>query len=127
MLLKVLIIGLLIAFGEVINGNIRVRVLHRKFGKKRAKRISFFSGTIIIFLICWFTLPWIKPSNFQDCFVIGSTWLIIMLFFDIYFGRYVFKFKWNKVMDDFNPMKGNLLSIGMVFLLFCPAIVFWLQ
>jgi hypothetical protein len=127
MLFKVSIVGLMIAFGEVLNGNIRVRILHRKFGKKRAKTISFMSGVIIIFTICWFTLPWIEPSDYKDCILIGSLWLIILMCLDIYFGRYVFKLQWIKIIDDFNPMKGNLLGVGMVFLFFCPTIVFWLN
>jgi hypothetical protein len=43
------------------------------------------------------------------------------------FGKYVFKLKWNKIVDDFNPMKGNLLGLGMVLLFFSPAIVFSFQ
>lgn len=39
---KAFIVGLLIALGEVANGNVRVRVLNRKWGKQRAKTISFF-------------------------------------------------------------------------------------
>lgn len=121
----VFIAGLLIAFGEVVNGNIRVRVLHRQLGKKKAKIVSFFSGIVIIFMICLFTSSWINPNSYIDCIVIGFTWLVIMMCLDIYFGRYVFKFKWNKIFNDFNLMTGNLLSIGLVFLLFCPAIMFW--
>lgn len=127
MLLKVLFVGLLIAFGEVINGNIRVRILHGKFGKKRAKTLSFISGVLIIFAICWITLSWINPSGYKDCILTGSIWLIIMMCLDIYFARYVFKLQWNKIIDDFNPMKGNLLGIGMAFLFSCPSVVFWLN
>ncbi|OIN95017.1 MAG: hypothetical protein AUJ48_04025 [Deltaproteobacteria bacterium CG1_02_45_11] len=127
MLLKILAVGLLIAFGEVINGNIRVRVLHAKFGMKRAKQLSFFSGTALIFTICWFTLPWISPKDILDCFKIGFIWFMIMFSLDIYFAKYVFKLKWNKIAEDFNPLKGNLISIGMVLLFLSPYIVFRLQ
>jgi hypothetical protein len=126
-LLKTLAVGLLLAFGEVVNGNIRVRVLHRLYGKKRAKKISFFSGTAIIYVICWFTLPWVAPVNYFDCYKIGFVWLVIMLGLDIYFGRYVFKFKWGKIVEDFNPVKGNLLGVGMLLLFLSPSIVFWMQ
>jgi predicted acyltransferase len=127
MLLKALIVGLLIAIAEVINGNIRVRFLHTRFGKKRAKLISFISGVVFIIVISWATLGWINPANYEDCFYVGLTWLLIMLCLDIYFGKQVFKLKWTQVLDDFNPMKGNLLSIGMIFLLLCPSIMFWLS
>ena len=124
MLIKSLLIGLLIALGEVVNENIRVRVLHKRFGLKRAKLISFFSGIAIIFLICWFLLPWIAPKDNTDCYLVGFSWLAVMLCLDIYFAKYVFKLKWNKIFDDFNLFKGNLLTVGMAFLFFSPIIVF---
>lgn len=127
MLLKTLAVGLLISISEVVNGNIRVHLLHRLYGKKLAKTISFFSGITIIFIISWFTLPWVSPGNYSDCYVIGIIWLIMLLSLDIYFGRYVFKFKWIKIANDFNPLKGNLLSVGLVLLFLCPSIVFWFQ
>lgn len=127
MLFKTLAVGLLLAIGEILNGNIRVRVLHHLCGKKRAKKISFFSGTTIIYAIAWFTLPWLSPANYLDCYKIGFSWLMIMLGIDIYFGRYVFKFKWNKIVGDFNPLKGNLLGVGMLLLFLSLSIVFWVQ
>ena len=127
MLLKILVVGLLIALGEVINGNIRVRILHKKFGKRRAKEISFFSGLAIILTISWFSLPWISPNDFLDSLKIGFIWFTMMLCLDILFGKYVFKMKWHKIAEDFNPMKGNLLSVGLVLLLFIPGIIFFIQ
>ena len=124
---KALLIGFLLATGEVINGNIRVRVLHGMFGKSRAKTISFFSGIGIIALISWFSLPWVNPGNYRECLLTGLVWLAIMVSLDIYFARRVFRLGWNRVLDDFNPLKGNLLSIGMIFLFFSPSIVYWFQ
>jgi hypothetical protein len=124
---KSLVVGLLIAVGEIVNGNVRVRLLHSRFGKKRAKLISFFSGTLIIYSICWLTLPWLAPSSSLDCLIIGLVWLAIMLALDIYFGRYVFKFNWAKVWNDFNPAAGNMLGIGMLLLFLSPIVVFQLQ
>lgn len=127
MLLKALLAGLLIACGEVVNGNIRVRVLHSRVGKRRAKHISFISGVAILTAICWLTLPWIAPADYRDCLLVGAIWLAIMLCLDLYFARNVFRLTWKKIRDDFNPMKGNLLSLGMIYLLACPALVFTLR
>ncbi len=127
MLLKTLAVGFLLAIGEIVNGNVRVRILHHIYGKKRAKNISFISGAIIIYGISWVTLPWISPVNYYDCYKIGFVWLVIMLGLDIYFGRYVFNFKLTKIIEDFNPFKGNLLSVGMLLLFVSPSIVFWVQ
>jgi hypothetical protein len=127
MLLKALAIGLLLALGEIINGNIRVRVLHRSYGQRRAKTLSLLSGIAIIFAIAWLALPWVAPTNYLDCFKLGLMWLMIMLSLDIFVGRYLFKYKWQRIFDDFNLFKGNLLSVGMLILFICPSLVFWLQ
>lgn len=127
MLIKSLLIGLLLALAEVVNGTIRVRMLQKRFGLKRAKRVSFFSGVTVIFLICWFALPWIDPDGYGACALIGLIWLAILLALDLYFAKQVFKMDWSKIREDFNPMQGNLLGIGMLFLLVCPSIVFWLM
>ena len=127
MFLKALAVGLLLALGEVVNGNIRVRILHKFYALKRAKTLSLFSGTAIIYAIAWITLPWINPISYLDCLNVGLVWLTIMLSLDIVVGRYVFKYKWHKILDDFNLFKGNLLSVGMLLLFISTSLVFWLQ
>ncbi len=127
MLIKIILTWLLIAIGEIINGNIRVRYLHQKYGVHRAKQISFFSGTAIFTTIIWFSLPWIDPSNLYECFSIGLILTALMILVDIYFGKYIFHYSWKKIADDFNPRKGNLLGIGMLLLFLCPAIIFILK
>jgi membrane-bound metal-dependent hydrolase YbcI (DUF457 family) len=127
MLLKTIAVWLLIAAGEVLNGNLRVRYLQRKFGRHRGKQISFFSGVLIFYLIAWLCLPWIGPQTIAECLVVGLVWVCLMTLLDIYFGRFVFRYSWQKVIDDFNPKKGNLLGVGMVLLLFCPTLVYLLK
>jgi hypothetical protein len=123
---KAVAIWIVIAAGEILNGNFRVRFLHRKYGINRAKKISFFTGITIIYTICWYTLPWVNPSSLQDCFLIGLIWMLLMLCVDIYFGRYVFRFNWIKIIEDFDLRKGNLLGVGMGLLFLCPTIVYLL-
>jgi hypothetical protein len=123
---RAIAIWVLIATGEILNGNFRVRYLHRRFKKNCAKKISFFTGLTIIYAICWLTLPWVSPTNLTDCFLIGLIWMILMLCLDIYFGRYVFRFKWIKILEDFDLRKGNLLGVGLGLLFLCPAIVYLL-
>ena len=127
MIIKTLIIWVVIAIGEIVNGNIRVRYLQRRFGLNRAKQISFFSGVTIFTTIIWFFLAWVGPTNLYQCLKIGLMWTILMLLLDIYFGRFIFRYSWPKILEDFNPGKGNLLGLGMILLLFCPAIVFIIQ
>jgi hypothetical protein len=127
MLIKTFVVWMLIAVGEVINGNIRVRYLHKRFGHHRAKHISFFLGLSIFYAIAWFFLPWIEPQDINDCFVIGFIWVFLMILLDVYFGRAVFHYTWTKILDDFNPLKGNWLGVGMILLFLCPTIIFLIR
>ena len=127
MILKTSIIWLLIAAGEVANGNLRVRYLQPKLGRQKGKQASFFSGVLIFSIITWFALPWIGPQRVADCLVIGFVWVCLMTMLDIYFGKFVFRYSWKKVWEDFNPLKGNLLSVGMIILLLCPTFVFLMR
>jgi len=124
LLLRSFSIWFFIAVGEILNGNIRVRILNRKFGDKPAKKIGFFTGLIIIYSIAWISMPWLDPKNLTECFFIGLTWMIMMLGLDIYVGRFVFRFPWNKILEDFDIRKGNLLGLGMILLFFCPTLLF---
>ena len=126
MILQALVVGLLMAAGEVVNGNFRVRYLQRKLGREKGKKWSFLSGLLIIFIIAWLFFPWINPQSLSQCFQVGLLWVFIMLLLDLYFGRFVLKLSWEKILDDFNPLKGNLLGVGMVCLFFSPAMIFLL-
>jgi hypothetical protein len=44
MIVKAIIIWILIAAGEILNGNVRVRFLQNRYGKNRAKQISFYTA-----------------------------------------------------------------------------------
>ena len=124
MIFKTLIIFLVIALAEVLNGNLRVRFLIKRFGKKRAKFLSFVLGITFIYVFGLLFLPWIGPKSYQECFLIGLIWMLLMFLVDIYFAIKVFHKKWHVVIEDLNILKGNYLGLGMILLLFCPLIVF---
>lgn len=124
---RAFLVGLLVGAAEVLNGNIRVRYLQRRFGRRRGKQISFATGLCLIAVVAWFFLPWINPESLADCLRIGMVWLVLMTALDLYFGRFVFRFSWRRIGDDFNPLKGNLLAVGLVLLFLCPLLVFLLH
>ncbi len=52
LVVRAVAIWVLITAGEILNGNFRVGYLHRRYGKNRARKISFFTGLTIIHTIC---------------------------------------------------------------------------
>jgi hypothetical protein len=76
-----------IAAAEVVHGALRVRFLNRRLGNRRARQARVCSGSAIIFVIAWFLLPWIGTATINQTLGIGLLWLVLMLAFDIAFGR----------------------------------------
>jgi hypothetical protein len=120
MLIKIFLGFLLLAFAETLNGMFRVKVLHKRLGKKIAKILSFVLGSFAIFALNIVLVPWIEPKSMSEAFFIGFIWMSLMLTYDLYVGRVLFKLSWSKILEDFNIFKGNLLALGMLLILFLP-------
>ena len=123
MILKAILVWVLIAAGETINGIFRVHYLSRKMGNHRARQFALISGSLVILFIGWFTVPWIGPGSYRECLLLGLIWLLLMLAYDIAFGRFVFHYSWGRIAADFNLRRGNFLAIGMLVIFLTPLLV----
>ena len=109
MVFKALLAWLLITVAEVLHGILRVRFLNRKVGDHRARQIGVFTGSAIILAIAWISVPWIGATGTGQQLDVGFLWLVMMLAFEVAFGRFVFRASWQRIAADFNPRKGGLL------------------
>ncbi len=123
MMIKIFLGFLLIALAETFNGIFRVRVLHKKLGAKKAKIFSFILGSLFIFILNIALVPWVDPKNISEAFFIGFVWMSLMIAYDFYVGRVLFKLSWDKILEDFNIFKGQLLALGMLLVLFLPVCI----
>jgi hypothetical protein len=121
--LRAFLICLLIAVAEVLHGILRVRLLNRRIGDHSARQIAVFTGSGIILVIAWFSVPWLGASTTGQLLGVGFLWLAVMLAFEIAFGRLVFRASWQRLAADFDFRKGELLSIGMAVLLVAPLLM----
>ena len=121
---KTLFLLVAIALGEMMNGIFRTVFLGPRFGDFRARQVALIPGVIIIYSIGWFFVPWINPSNSAECYFVGFILMLGMALFDALFGRFMFKFPWERIAQDFNVFKGNLLTIGLIALFFMPVLIF---
>lgn len=120
LLAKALLIGLLIAAAETIQGILRLKFLNRRLGDKRARRVAVIPGSLIILLIAWGFAPWIGIRTPLDALAIGLLWVGLMLTYDLALGRWFFHFSWARLRADFDPRTGGMLGFGMVVLALAP-------
>jgi hypothetical protein len=123
MIWRAFLIWLLIALAEVLNGIVRVRLLNRRVGDRRARQIGVLTGSALILVITWLTLPWLKAGTMQELLSVGLFWLMLMLAFDIGFGRWVFRATWGRIFAEFDVRRGGFLGFGMLVVLLAPLVV----
>jgi hypothetical protein len=90
MLLRALLIWMLIALAEVGQGWLRIRLLNRRVGDRRARQLGVFTGSALFLFIAWLMFPWLGATTTVELLGVGAFWLGLMLAFDFGFGRLVF-------------------------------------
>ena len=120
MLFRALIIWMIIAFAEVGQGWLRIRLLNRRVGDRRARQIGVGTGSALNFLLTWLMFPWLGAKTPVELLGVGAFWLGLMLAFDLGFGRLVFHVPWERIRREFDLRQGGLLGIGMLLLFLSP-------
>lgn len=124
---KAFLVWCLIALVEVAHGIARAKLLAPRIGDLRSRQIGIFTGSIIILLITRITIRWIAPPNEQEALAMGVMWAVCMFVFEMLLGRYVFRFSWKWLLQDFNFFKGRLMALGMVVLALAPWLMLRLR
>jgi hypothetical protein len=73
----------------------------------RARQIAVFTGSGIILVISWFSVPWLGASTIGQLIGVRFLWLALMLAFQIAFGRLVFRASRQRLAADFDFRKGG--------------------
>ena len=109
-------------FAESVHGTLRQLFLAPLIGDFMARRIAFFSGMLLIFLIAYCFIRWISAPNVRSLFVVGSMWMALMAFFEFGLGLLIFKHSWARMLEDYDISRGGLMGFGLLFLVFAPCL-----
>lgn len=111
-----------IMFAEVIHGSARVMFLEPHVGDFRARQIAVFTGSAMIIAITIGLIRWIRATTAGQLFAVGLMWLVLTLAFEVFLGRVVFGYSWERLASDYNLLEGGLLPIGLLVLTLSPII-----
>ena len=121
--IKISCLCLMLASVETLHGIARTIFVVPKLGNKRAKQYSVISGTLLAFSVCYIMVPWLDINVEYQLVLVGLVLAVFMASFDIVLARFVVKLKWEFIINDFNPAKGNYLIFGLILLIIIPCIV----
>jgi len=119
---RALLVWLVLLTTEFVHGAARGLLLAPAIGDWRARQLSVLTGTLLILGIAWLTIRWLGPTSRAAVLGIGALWLVLMVSFEVLFGRYVLQLPWSRIGADYDLRRGGFLSLGMLILAASPCI-----
>ena len=119
-LLRGFLIWLVIVFAESVHGTLRQVFLAPLVGDFPARRISFFTGMALIFLITYVFIGWIRAENAKRLFAVGLMWAVLTLLFEFGLGFFVLGYSSERILEDYDVSRGGLMGFGLLFMVFAP-------
>lgn len=107
----------------IANGALRERVLLPGLGEQMGRLLSPLLLALLVFVVAWTLLPWIRPLSARDAWSVGILWLALTLAFEFLAGHYLFGDSWEHLLAEYNVLRGRLWVLVPVSTLVAPVVV----
>lgn len=121
-LLRGFIVWLVIIVAESLHGTARELWLKPLVGDFRARQIAFFSGMVLILVVALLFVRWLRAESNRQLLHIGLLWAVLTLVFEFSLGLFVMGYSWQRMWEDYNLLRGGLMGLGLVWLIFVPQL-----
>jgi hypothetical protein len=112
----------LLMMAETLHGLWRAKVLAVWIGDTAARDVSVITGSLVILLIALACIGWIPARNARTLLLVGFTWVVLTIAYELALGRFAFHLSWAEIASDFDLLQGRLLPVGLLFLMFSPLL-----
>ena len=92
MILRAIVVWLAVLALAVLNGGARAAWLIPRLGPGPGRVLSAVSLCLLVFLVTWLTIGWIRPAG--SALWVGVLWLGLTLAFEFGAGHYLFHKPW---------------------------------
>jgi len=121
MLGRAFVVWLIFIATESVLGTLRTVFLEPRIGVALARQIGFVTGSVALLFIAWLMIRWIRAESNGALIMIGVLWAALTFAFEMVVGRALGK-NWNELLADYNPLRGGLMWLALLLLLFAPLI-----
>lgn len=112
---------MLIVLAETAHGATREMFIAPVLGDLRARQLGVWVGSLIIFAIACATIRWLRLGSPRAQLQAGAIWVALTLAFEILLGVAVGA-TWDRILSDYNPLRGGFMVLGLVFMFFAPRL-----
>ena len=85
---RALAVWLVIIAVEFIHGVLRALFLVPVVGDFRARQIGVFTGSLLILLVAYLSVPWLRVQTTRALLHVGVLWLLLTVTFEFSFGHF---------------------------------------
>ena len=118
-----MIVWLIIMAAETVHGIIRTLFLAPRLGDMRARQFSVFVGSLLIVLLTFVFVRWLKGSTVTHFILVGAMWVLLTVGFEIVLGRLVMGLSWERIASDYDIAEGGLMIFGLLIMLLAPLMM----
>ena len=118
--------GVWVIFGilAIVNGVVRNRFYAPKIGEYSGHVISTIIGICFVAVGTYLLLRFMKIDYASIALLlIGVFWVILTVLFEFVFGHYVIGNPWQKLLADYNILKGRVWSLFLLAELISPLLI----
>ena len=122
MILRAFAVWLLLLALETVHGVFRRFAIEPWSGDFAARQIGVFTGSVLILIVTYLFVDWIRAETVRQLWLIGFIWVVFTFVFEVTIGRFAFAYSWERVLSDFNLARGGLLGLGLALMGCAPRL-----
>ncbi len=114
-------------FIAIANGLFREKILKGHLNELHAHQISTVIMMILFGIYVWILFKVWFPASADQAIRIGLIWLLLTVIFEFLFGHYVAGHSWDKLLQDYNILKGRVWILILIWISIAPFTIYQLQ
>jgi hypothetical protein len=108
----------------IANGVLRVGTYGKRMSELRAHQVSTLTGVLFIGLFIALLGYFLPLRAASEAWTVGAAWLVMTVAFEFLFGHYVAKHSWERLLQDYNLLKGRIWPLILVWIAVAPYLFF---
>ncbi len=123
-LLSALGMWFIFVIAAILNATFREVLITPRLGEHAGHVISTFTFMGIILALTYLFLGYLDAELAgNDLLLIGALWLVLTVAFEFLFGHYVMGHSWEKLLADYNILKGRVWVLVLITTFLAPWLV----
>src|SRR4051794_8489149 len=108
-LIRAFAVWLVLIAAEVVHGLLRALLLVPVVGDFRARQAGVFTGSLLILVLMFLFVRWIRAGSPVRLLAVGVLWLVLTVLFEFALGRLVLGLPWEQMRQDYDLPRGGLM------------------